>query len=615
MKKISLIGLVILLGFSKFYQAESFKSFRMAWISDTHIGANQAAHDLDLIVKDINSISEIEFIIVSGDISEMDTGSNLKMAKLILDQLTKPYYIIPGNHDLKWSQSGGNGFIALWGRDRFDFIFHGIRWIGFHQGPLMKMADGIVSPEDLIWLDSLQSTIHSDSIGTVFVTHYPMDSSVSNYYQVIDRMKKMNPIVLFHGHGHSNQSYNYNGIPGIMSRSSLADQGNPTGYTLVDFQADSLCFTERNPVQKLEKIWHQMAWSVVPANLINPEYPDFQAENTHSGVKESWSYQSHSTIAATPAVAEGMVIMVNRGGQVIALNVKTGKSLWTYRVSRALVASPAVNRGKVVITACDSSVYCLNLKNGTLVWKLKTKAPLVSTPTIQDDTVYFGSSDHHFRAVDLEYGKILWDYQDVSGFIEAKPLVIENDIIFGAWDGYLYNIDRQAGTLKWKWNEGRVGALFSPAVCYPVALDNRIFIVAPDRYTTIINRETGKTIWRSNRFKVRESIGMSQDKQSLFLHTMRDTIAAVSAASDTMKVKWISKADFGYDFAPSIPVEKDGVVYFGTRRGEILALDSQNGKVIWRYRSSVGLIHNLIPLNNHRLLVSGLDGRICCLEW
>src|SRR3970040_2548955 len=96
-------------------------TIRFAWMSDTHIGNPTAAEDLRNSVNDINSLYELNFTILSGDITEMGSNEELKIAKQILDSLQKPYYIVPGNHDCKCSESGATTFIKLWGDDRFVF--------------------------------------------------------------------------------------------------------------------------------------------------------------------------------------------------------------------------------------------------------------------------------------------------------------------------------------------------------------------------------------------------------------------------------------------------------------------------------------------------------------
>src|ERR671912_635941 len=97
--------------------------FKFAFISDTHIGSPSglAEEDLKRTVADINTLTDIDFVIISGDITELGTWAELKAAKQILDGLKVRYYIIPGNHDTGWSESGGLGFTQIFGDDKFYF--------------------------------------------------------------------------------------------------------------------------------------------------------------------------------------------------------------------------------------------------------------------------------------------------------------------------------------------------------------------------------------------------------------------------------------------------------------------------------------------------------------
>lgn len=54
--------------------------------------------------------------------------------------------------------------------------------------------------------------------------------------------------------------------------------------------------------------------------------------------------------------------------------------------------------------------------------------------------------------------------------------------------------------------------MYSPAMCIPVTANGTVFIVAPDHYLTALDIHSGKELWRSNEATVRESIGISEDK-------------------------------------------------------------------------------------------------------
>src|SRR5882762_643052 len=81
-------------------------SFRFAWLSDTHVGSPTGEEDLRVAVRDINSMTGLSFVILSGDVTEYGSLEQFRLAKDILDGIKIPLHVIPGNHDCKWSESG-----------------------------------------------------------------------------------------------------------------------------------------------------------------------------------------------------------------------------------------------------------------------------------------------------------------------------------------------------------------------------------------------------------------------------------------------------------------------------------------------------------------------------
>ena len=60
-----------------------FKVFRFAFLSDTHIGSpdGKAEEDLRRTVADINQMTDIAFVVITGDITELGTNEEIKRAK------------------------------------------------------------------------------------------------------------------------------------------------------------------------------------------------------------------------------------------------------------------------------------------------------------------------------------------------------------------------------------------------------------------------------------------------------------------------------------------------------------------------------------------------------
>ncbi|RZL57781.1 MAG: metallophosphoesterase, partial [Pedobacter sp.] len=232
MKKI--IFTIVCLFFSISIFAQNFK---YAFVSDTHIGSANADEDLRRTVADINSQPDLEFIIITGDITEMGTNEELKLAKEILSKLKKPYYIIPGNHDTGWSESGGVSFIKEFGYDKFKFDYKGYRFIGCASGPYVRMSDGHIPRDATVWLDDVLKKTPKE-MPIIFANHYPIDNSLDNWYEATDRLKTKNIQYAICGHGHNNHQYNFEGIPATMGRSNLRAKDSIGGYNVVNMTKD-----------------------------------------------------------------------------------------------------------------------------------------------------------------------------------------------------------------------------------------------------------------------------------------------------------------------------------------------------------------------------------------
>jgi outer membrane protein assembly factor BamB len=62
-----------------------------------------------------------------------------------------------------------------------------------------------------------------------------------------------------------------------------------------------------------------------------------------------------------------------------------------------------------------------------------------------------------------------------------------------------------------------------------------------------------------------------------------------------------------------MPVEKDGIVFFGTKNGLVYALDGRTGVVRWKYKIGVTIVNTPLPISAREVVVTDLDGRIALL--
>lgn len=614
MKKILISFIIFCFSFSANSQ---FKPFRFAFISDTHIGSPNggAEEDLRRTVRDINGMNDIAFVVITGDITELGTNEEIKLAKQILDSLNIKWYIIPGNHDTGWSESGGVMFTTVFGSDKFSFEYEGIRFLGCASGPYLRMSDGHVPRNAVNWLDTELKKLKPGQ-PVIFLNHYPIDEQLDNWYEVTDRLHQYNTWAILCGHGHANKAFSFEDIPGVMGRSNLRAKAPIGGYNLVDVRTDSILFSERKPGTEGMRKWTGVKIETRHYDVTKKyKRPDYSANANYPFVKEKWRYSSTANVISTPAVGKDLVVAGNQDGKIIALSLKDGKEVWSFNTGGSVFSSPAISGDKVVLGSADGNIYCLELKSGKQIWKTPASGPVLGCPLIQDNNVYIGSSDDIFRKLSLETGKIIWQFSGLEGPVVSTPILYDGNIIFGAWDRNLYALDEKKGSLTWKWNNGSTIRNYSPAACIPVAKDGVVYVVAPDRYISAIDAASGLTLWRNNDATVRESLGISSDGKWIYGKTMQDTIVAYAASKEKQAAAWKMHAGFGYEHVPSMLIEQDKQVLFGTRSGVVYSIDPQKKQVNWTYKIDNSMVNTVNPVGNKILVASTMDGKIVLLEY
>lgn len=592
------------------------QSFKFAQVTDTHVGGSTGADDLRRTVADLNQSSAIDFVILSGDVTEFGSDEELALAKQILDSLRLPLYVLPGNHDSNWSESGANSFRRIFGAEAFFFEHKGFQFIGTTSGPNMRMSPGQIPRENLVWMDSVFQANEDRDLPLIAINHYPLDSSLNNWFEKTDRLKERDIRLALCGHGHQNRRYDWEGITGVMVRSNLRAKEEMGAYNIISITGDSAHFQVRRPLSHTEDPWLKIALdrqgAETPTTYERPDY----GVNLNAAVDVQWEYQDHGDIGSGMSTDGTRVFTSNTVGDVYALDLESGKLLWSYRTAGKVYSTPAYVDGLVVVGSSDHYIYGLDAVSGDLKWRIETDKAVLGSPAIDDQRMYIGGSDGRFRCLDIHSGKIIWEFADVKGYVSTLPTIVQNKVIFGSWENGFYSLDKHDGTLLWEWTNGHASRMFSPAACYPVIANDRVFIVAPDRYMTALDLETGEQIWREKKdeHRVRESIGLAGSGDRVYAKTMDGQLIGVSTSAEQMNIEWIAKLQLPYEISPTNIAVADGIAFVPSHSGLLSAVSEKDGLVEWQYKISNGMINPVLTLDNS-VIVSTMDGKIVRLRY
>lgn len=244
-------------------------------------------------------------------------------------------------------------------------------------------------------------------------------------------------------------------------------------------------------------------------------------------------------------------------------------------------------------------------------WEIpKTGARLETTPIVADGILYGTGPLSYVFALDAATGEVAWTWdpaipEEEQGGPRAccgdvnRGVAVEGDAVFvGLLDGRLTALDRSDGSVRWTVQTTPAGSDYTitgapRVVADRVVVGNGGAEYGVRGYVTAYHVETGEQLWRTYTVPGDPALGHEG--------------AAMAAAAMTWTGEWW-KAGGGGTVWDAIVVDEDaGLVYAGTGNGSpwnrdhrspgggdnlylssILALDAQDGEIVWHYQTTPG---------------------------
>jgi outer membrane protein assembly factor BamB/predicted phosphohydrolase len=599
----------ILAGFSQ--TSIDTGTIKFAHLTDLHVSVgNENDFLLQEIIKEINN-SDHEFVVITGDLTNRGADDELKHVHSILAKLKIPYSIISGNHETNWSESAGLTYKKLWGNDRFVFSKGDYVFIGFPCGPYMKMGDGFVKHEDILWLDkTLKDSLKNNTKKVLNFAHYPLDNSVSNYKEVLAVLEKYPTVASFCGHGHTLKKYDFSGLSGVMGASITSRDGKTKSYNEVIISQDSIRIYQKQ-ISKASA--HKFS---IPSQPSKIEIPKDAPENDYQPfVKDI------ASIYSVPCFDKKSLYFTNSIGEIKSVDLKKKTLNWKVETGNSIYFSPKIVKNTLVVGTIEGDLLGLDPQSGKQKWNVKVGGVLVGAPVSENNKIYTASATA-FICVDAVSGKVLWKNDLPLSYSQGIPLIQDDKIIFGAWDTFLYCLDKNTGALIWKWNNGNdKQILYSAGNVDLVASKSRLYFVTPERFLTILELESGKTLLRTSKWKVRESMGKSQDGKWFYAKTMNGELLRLPLSDDLelteenlLNQSKVLDLKIGYEHNPAPIVENKKKIYIGSRKGEVSIVDSEKFEVVKELHLGSSSINGFSIDEKNTVWTSLIEGGIYKLE-
>ena len=195
-------------------------------------------------------------------------------------------------------------------------------------------------------------------------------------------------------------------------------------------------------------------------------------------------------------------------------------------------STAAVWGGTVYSGNLDGNLYAVDLNSGQLRWAFAARGEIKSSAAVSAGRVFFGDETGRLYAVDAATGELGWTF-DAEGGITSSAHPWGDRVLFGSYDGRIYCLAVADGAPVWSVEtEGYVHGT-------PAIYDSTVVSAGCDGALRMLDLATGR------------------DQGSVELGTYVGASCAIDAA---------------------------GTAYFGTFGNQVLAVDIETGRIVWRYQ-------------------------------
>jgi outer membrane protein assembly factor BamB len=592
------------------------QGFKYAWIISPDIGKTDADTTLTNIINNINLYKDLEFVIVSGNLTVHGKNDELQQIKSILDKLNIPYYVIPGESDLSWSESAGEKIDSIFGETHFLFKQFSTLQMGLNNVVTWRNGAGHFSPAEMSWVsDTLKSFSGGNEI--FLYSNFPFDSKTDNWFQLTNKLIHLKVTALFSANGKPNSITSNSVIPTITGKNTF--DSKYWYYNIIENQNDSLFFFEvKNGIAKQWGAYGKQILDI--AKIDTTQFLNY-SEYSETGLPKLkanviWQEDFNTTLLTDLYSNGSDIFITSENGDIYCYDI-SGKKLWVYGSKEIIVGRPVVSSNILAVATLQGDLISLNAKTGVLIQVIGIGEPLTSqlvTTQIEYNGslttgVIVGTSKGSLYCYSMDTFEMIWENHSAKGLIRDLPLIKDHRLFYGSQDGFLYCIDDRTGVLYWKWNEGN-DFYTAPVVCHPLSDGNEVYISTPDKYVSKIDFLLGVTKWRK-KFDSWESLGLSNDSKNLIVKSISNNIYFVSAR-DGNKVKTVN-LKYDFDLNPSKPLEWNLNYLISAENGNVYLIDSHYNSRPLLFLGNCRL-NSVINIKNNIFAVSNMDGKIICFE-
>jgi outer membrane protein assembly factor BamB len=310
-------------------------------------------------------------------------------------------------------------------------------------------------------------------------------------------------------------------------------------------------------------------------------------------VQRVWSASVDDKKAAVLRLGLGVSVSGNRvyaaghRGDVVALDLASGRSLWRTHTRAPLSGGTAAGGELVLVGASDGQLFALNAADGAVRWKVRLNGEVLAPAAISERLIAIRTVDGKLRALSPADGHELWVQEQQVPRLSlrgtARPIIVGELVLCGFDNGKVVAANSNDGSVQWE-------ALITPPhgrteLERLADIDSAVSVSGQDVYTVgfqgrvaMLALDTGQVWWSHEASSYR---GLTLDSDALYVATADGEVVALKARTGTEIWRQKALAHRGL----SAPAVMDAAIVTADFQGYVHWLDKASGALAARASS------------------------------
>lgn len=192
--------------------------------------------------------------------------------------------------------------------------------------------------------------------------------------------------------------------------------------------------------------------------------------------KPHWIYDVRGRISSSPAVVGGLVCITTYTGVIACLHRSDGVRAWARFFKRdafrydSFYSSPSSDGRRIYAVSRAGQLVALNVLTGRSVWTHRTGGLTYGTPSVANGRLFVADLDHNLMAFRSADGRLLWHIR-ASGRVLGPTLVVGKLLFFSTLEGRTYAARVSDGRIVWQFRAGKYAPGIATASHYYFSLN------------------------------------------------------------------------------------------------------------------------------------------------